>query len=382
VSSIIVVTWDGGGNVDVALGVGLAVQRRGHTVIVAGPETVRTEVEGLDLEFVELGPAPPTDAALRRDYLIEIAASMTLAQQLEAIVEARPPDLTVIDCNLAWALEHHSEVPRTVLVHTALGLYVPVWQALLDHANLVRAKQGGPPLPSAVDSWTAQSKLLVASWAQFDRPPRSARGRALYVGPVHPAEGGGPARHLVRPDSQTPLVVVSYSTEALQNGPSRLQATLDALAALPVQVLATTSGVFPVDAVIPPMNARVVSYVPHSQVMPGAQVVICHAGHGTTTAALSHGVSLVCIPGLGRDQAPIAARVAELGLGIALDEAAPPQHIAGAVHTILADSSYRRRTHRFSKRVAARPDGAERAADELERLLDHPAPGSRRSAGW
>jgi hypothetical protein len=90
VSSIIVVTWDGGGNVDVALGVGLAVQRRGHTVIVAGPETVRTEVEGLDLEFVELGPAPPTDAALRRDYLIEIAASMTLARQLEAIVEARP----------------------------------------------------------------------------------------------------------------------------------------------------------------------------------------------------------------------------------------------------------------------------------------------------
>jgi UDP:flavonoid glycosyltransferase YjiC (YdhE family) len=48
--------------------------------------------------------------------------------------------------------------------------------------------------------------------------------------------------------------------------------------------------------------------------------MVCHAGHGTTIMALCHGVPLICIPGIGRDQIPIADRVAELGLGVALPQ--------------------------------------------------------------
>jgi UDP:flavonoid glycosyltransferase YjiC (YdhE family) len=103
--------------------------------------------------------------------------------------------------------------------------------------------------------------------------------------------------------------------------------------------------------------------------MATAVLVVCHAGHGTTMAALAHGVPLVCVPGLGRDQEPIAMRVGELGLGIALERDATARAIRDAATAILADQSYRERALRFAQR-AGQPNGAERAALELIALLD------------
>jgi UDP:flavonoid glycosyltransferase YjiC (YdhE family) len=98
-------------------------------------------------------------------------------------------------------------------------------------------------------------------------------------------------------------------------------------------------------------------------------VVIGHAGHGTTISALCHGVPLVCVPGIGRDQVPIAGRVAELGLGLALTEDATSQDIRTAVAAILDDSSYRDRVRQFSARCDGRT-GAETAAAVLEAMLE------------
>jgi UDP:flavonoid glycosyltransferase YjiC (YdhE family) len=65
--------------------------------------------------------------------------------------------------------------------------------------------------------------------------------------------------------------------------------------------------------------------------MSTAQVAVGHAGHGTTLAPLCNGVPIVCVPGLGRDQVPIAHRVAELGLGIVLPSGAGTQEIQAHV---------------------------------------------------
>ena len=159
-----------------------------------------------------------------------------------------------------------------------------------------------------------------------------------------------------------PLVLVSYSTEGLQNGPERVQTALDALAAEPVSVVASTSGVFAAARLSPPPNATVVDYLPHEQVMPRAAAVVCHAGHGTTMAGLRHGVPLVCLPGLGRDQAPISARVEELGLGVTAGH-----DMAGAVRRVLGDPAYGRRARELMA-AAARLDGPRRASEEIQAL--------------
>jgi UDP:flavonoid glycosyltransferase YjiC (YdhE family) len=113
----------------------------------------------------------------------------------------------------------------------------------------------------------------------------------------------------------------------------------------------------------------VLDYLPHRSVMATVELMVCHGGHGTTMAALSCGVPLVCVPGLGRDQAPIAARVSELGLGIALDSDATTGSIRDAVMAILADRRYRSRAQQFAHRTG-QPDGTRHAAIELLAMLD------------
>ena len=60
------------------------------------------------------------------------------------------------------------------------------------------------------------------------------------------------------------------------------------------------------------------AYIPHRALLPHAQLVVTHGGIGTIMAAFDAGVPLVCLP-LGRGQPGNAARVAELGAGVALD---------------------------------------------------------------
>jgi MGT family glycosyltransferase len=168
--------------------------------------------------------------------------------------------------------------------------------------------------------------------------------------------------------SDLPLVVVSYSTDRLQNSPERLQVALDGLSDLPVRVFATTSGTFEPERLSVPANATVFDDMSHEQLMREAQVVVAHAGHGTTLAALCHGVPMVCVPGVGRDQIPIARRVAELGLGIALASQSSAREIRSAVTAVRGDPSYRRRATEFVRRCGD-PDGARAAADIVEERL-------------
>lgn len=370
-AKFVFVSWDGGGNVAVALGIGAALLGRGHSVTVLGPASLRGSIRSVGLGHRELGAPPPLEPASRSQYLVEVVGSTVMREDLCQLVEELDPDGLVIDCNLAWALELPVSVPTAVLVHTALGLYLPVWQQVIDAANERRTAGGLPPLRPAAETWRSRDLLLVASVRHFDRPPEPLPRNAAYVGLVKsPLRRGAPATSVLGPPGQ-PLVLVSYSTDRLQNHAERVQAALDALAELPVRVIASTSGAFGIQQLSVPANATVVEYVPHDQVLPGAAVVVAHAGHGTTIAALCQGVPLVCVPGLGRDQVPIAGRVAELGLGITVADEATPADIRTAVTTILADSSYRRRAQEFRSRCGQSP-GARTAAERLEAMLERP----------
>lgn len=307
-SEIVLLTWDGGGNVAVTVAVAVALRARGCAVTVVGPGSLRRAVEPLAVGYTELGILPPTDPRERLDYLVDVTqGTHGMLEELRRLAERA--DALVIDCNLSWALQSRLACRTGVLVHTALGLYLPLWQAVLDTTNARRAMRGLPPLPSAMDVWARHDLLLVASLARFDRPTPAGRLRPVYVGPVSdPRSQPAGSLSLPRADRRS-RVVVSYSTDTLQNSPQRLQTALDALADLPVTVIATTSDAFATTELCPPANASVLDYLPHDTVMESVELVVCHAGHGTTMAALTHGVPMVCVPGLGRDQEAIATRV-------------------------------------------------------------------------
>lgn len=361
------ITWDGGGNVAVALGIGAELLRRGHRVSVLGPKSLKQSIIDAGLEHAELGILPPGESSARSAYLAEIVGSTSLADQLPDAIANVNPDVLVIDCNLSWALEAQLSVPAAVLVHTALGLYLPVWQPVIDTANERRRALGLPPFSSAAQAWSGHELLLVTSLAHFDRPS-ALSAKATYVGVVAQPKRPTISRATRGQDPRTPVVLVTYSSDPLQNNAHRIQNALDGLARLPIQVMATTSRTFEPTSLSVPANATVVDDVSHADVLSSVAVVVCHAGHGTTLSALSRGVPLVCVPGIGRDQVPIAQRVAELDLGIALLDTQSPADIAGAVRSILANPSFRARAAAFETRCAGYT-GAATAAEALETML-------------
>ena len=150
--------------------------------------------------------------------------------------------------------------------------------------------------------------------------------------------------------------------------PRVYRAALDELADLPVRVLMTIGrGGDLADLGPLPANAVVERWVPQAEVVSHAAVVVCHGGYGTTVGALSAGVPLVVAP-LFADQGRNAARVAEVGAGLALPMAASIE-AAERVRARRARAAGAGRAGR-SARVAARSRTSARALPSVDGAPD------------
>ena len=375
-------TWNGAGNQPPAIGIAQALRERGHEVIFAGYESQRLHFAERGFEFKLLerasaawgaGPPERNVAALTemvwasRDHLDDVR---------EAIADKRC-DAIVVDCLMFGALvaAEGAGLPVAVLVHSAPGALVPpggpIERAVLGPVNEMRQAAGHASVASLWEIW-ARFPSLCTTIAELD--PLAARVPPSfdYIGPVFervPASGFEPP--WPEGDSR-PLVLVSFSTGRIWDQRSRIQRTLEGLSGRACRVLVTT-GPADVAGLRIPVNAVLVAYVPHQEVLPGVSVVVTHAGHGTLAAALAHGVPIVSLPSPIADQVPLAARIEALGAGCVLDgEAATAAEIATAVEQVLGEPSYAAAARRLAAAIASAP-GVATAARQLEELAKRPA---------
>ena len=146
-----------------------------------------------------------------------------------------------------------------------------------------------------------------------------------------------------------------------------LRVALDALAEEPVRVLATTNRHRPDRPIQVPPNATLVDWVLYSQVMPAADVVICHGGHGTVARALAAGAPLLVCPSVG-DMGENAARVAWSGAGLSVPRRLLSRRaIRLATKRLLIEERFGARAGQLAEWASAH-DGAAEAADLIERV--------------
>jgi UDP:flavonoid glycosyltransferase YjiC (YdhE family) len=125
-----------------------------------------------------------------------------------------------------------------------------------------------------------------------------------------------------------------------------------------------------------PENARLVPWVSYSRTMPHADVVVCHAGHGTLVRALSCGCAVVACPAIG-DMSENAARVDWAGAGVRVPRRfATPRVLRLAVDRALGDPSIRDRARELAEWSRGHDSGATAAA-LVERLA-----ASKELRGW
>ncbi|MFV3649013.1 glycosyltransferase, partial [Mycobacterium tuberculosis] len=139
---------------------------------------------------------------------------------------------------------------------------------------------------------------------------------------------------------------IVYATLGTSGGRNLLQLVLNALAELPVTVIAATAGRSDLKTV--PANAFVADYLPGEAAAARSAVVVCNGGSLTTQQALVAGVPVIGVAG-NLDQHLNMEAVERAGAGVLLrTERLKSQRVAGAVMQVISRSEYRQAAARLA----------------------------------
>ncbi len=390
--------WDGGGATPPNLGIARLLVDRGHEVVVYGDLSLADDVtrtgaihrpwptapqrrstaleDDVIKDWESRGPLGPFRRV--RDRLITGPASRFAADVTSAL-DAEHFDAAIVDGILLGALvgAEARGVPTAAAVGSVYlmpskvrppaGRIPPargrpgrardrvgfvmanrLWDTGLTPLNAARAEHGLLPLDHLWSQWDHAARVLMLTSSEFDDPPPDA-SNVRYVGPV--LEDIAADGNFELPPGDDPLVVVGLSSSYM-NQSDLLIRIAEALATQPVRAVITTGpAIDPADVPSSP-NVVVVRSAAHSELLPQADLVVTHAGHGTLIKALAAGVPALCIP-IGRDQPDNAARARRHGVAAVLSPRSNPSAIAAAIRSMLDDPSYRESARDLGQRIQA-----------------------------
>ena len=327
---------DAGGTVPPELGVVRRVVERGHRVTVVADESMATQVEQTGAavrtwtrrsgefrdwelrgpmaqargmaEHMLVGPAPQQadDASTAIGDLepdLVVTSGFALGAMIAAESRRVPFDLLMPN---VYALPPDGMPPFGAGLRPARG---PLGRArdraaraagarLIDRyalreLNDLRAAHGLDAIPTLWAQMQRARRQLVLTSAAFDFPA-TLPDNARYVGPVLDDPVWADAAAWRPPAGDGPLVLVAMSS-TFQNHVDCLQRIAEALGSLPVRGLVTTGPAVEPDAIRAPGNVAVVASAPHREVLPQADLVVTHGGHGTVIKALAAVVAGVAV---------------------------------------------------------------------------------------
>jgi MGT family glycosyltransferase len=266
--------------------------------------------------------------------------------------------------------------PRNAMMRLRSRLLLTVMQwgsaGFRAEVDRVRQRYSLPALDCSVTEFAARMPLyLVPSTREYDYQRSDLPASVHYVGPClwdKPSSTSTP--EWLKPLGVTrPLVYVTEATVGTGE-PFLLKAAARALQDMPVDVVMTTGRQRdPTELGVLASNIRVEAYVPQSDLLPKAAVMVTVGGSGGVLAALQAGVPLVVAP-TEWDRPENAQRVVEAGAGLRVAaERCTPKRLRAAVERVLHEPSFRRNAECL-REVCTRYGGPARAAQLLEGLSD------------
>lgn len=351
------VTWDGGGNRMPTITIARALVRRGHDVRVLGHDSQASAYRAAGLPFTAFASAPGFVLDPRPAGMLRLFTDHGLADDTVAQLAAFPADVVVVDCMLLAVLDVLDRMDQrfAVLEHTMHDFLASGSRVL-----------GAMVWPCGVRVATPRRHampIVVASVPGLDIPFPSQRelaatpGAVVYTGAMTRAVAAQPA---------APTVVLSLSTFRFSELVATWQRLLDAVDGLDLRVIATLGPAVAIGEVRVPRGIEVHEWMPHDELFPEASLVVGHGGHGTTLAALAHGLPVLTLPlEPTSDQPRIGRAVARAGVGATMSRRTEPATIRRAIRRTLADGPTRVRAQRLGDAIRAM-DGPGRAADVLE----------------
>lgn len=351
----------------------LAARDAGHDVRVVGGASLARPIADAGLPHVFAGPPdlPSVFARIperqgltgrrlaaviwRRAFAGIIATE--LAADVLALADTWAPDLVIHEDSEqgSWIAAEKLGVPHVALQATA-------WRG-----NSYRLS--ADPLGALRESYGLDEDPELATWHRFGylttRPaairnpddPMPAGTRPIR--PVASDEAGGERiRWPVHHRADRTRIVVTMGT--LMPGRVEVMTTiLDGLEPLGVDVVATVGHDLDPDALGRRRSTtHVARYIPMSQLVQDASLLVSHGGSGTMLASLTAGVPMVLLP-IAADQPENAERCAEAGVArvLPLDDRGPAR-VCEAAADVLSDPAFRTSATVVRDQIAAMPEPA------------------------
>ena len=411
------VIGEGGGNVPPQLGLARKLVTRGHEVRVLTEPCVEDDVRAIGASYASFTKAPHRgDRSRETDFVRDFEAKTPLgslaafrdrvifgparayAEDTLAEIDRWHPDVLAPDWIRTGAAVagEAAGVPTALLVHGSNLLpepgkpppgfgFLPAKSAFgrlrdrvfgrgflylfnrgLPALNDARRACSLRPLGHVVEHFERPARFLCLYSEGFELPATGRPANVRFVGPV--LEEPAWASPWISPwpaDDRRQLVVISMST-TFMNQEQAIQRCVDAVAAMPIRALVTVGPTLEPESFRHSENVAVVKSAPHGQVFDQAAAVVTHAGMGTVSRALAHGLPLVCAP-MGRDQSDIAARVQWHGAGVRVGRNVSASDLNHAIQRVLGDGSFRQAAERLRDEIVADVK-ADRAVAEVEAL--------------
>ncbi|MFC3448192.1 glycosyltransferase [Amycolatopsis speibonae] len=336
----------------------IAARDAGHEVVFGTGEAFLDKVRalGFDAHKVGISIQEASDEAGKGDMLevtlsifAEILPRTTIAD-LTPLLPVLRPDLIVYEMSDVGAATaaRRAGIPVVSLV---IGRSIPAEMPAFAADRLTPLWDGKPPANLMLGD------AGIDVWPESFRDPELAGLPTLFrLRPVPWNEPGTLPSWLDGRDR--PLVYLTLGTVAFGAiGP--LRAAIDGLSRLPVDVLVARGPGDPGELGELPPNVHVTGFVPQSEVLPRADLVVHHGGTGTVLGALSAGLPQLVLP-QGADQFFNAEALESVNAGRALlGDQVTADAVEEKAGQLLEDPRVREVATRMRHEIAAMPAPSE-----------------------
>jgi rhamnosyltransferase subunit B len=392
---ILIYAMGSAGDVHPFVGVGRALQSRGHEVFIITSAYFEDLVRRAGLGFRALGSVEDFERVQSDPHLwhprkafpsiIRNAVNPSYEMILEIARELHEPGNTVIlASSLAWATLSVRELLGVPVasVHLAPSLFVssyrqpvihgapvPQWAPgflksfqwflagkvvnfhVLPELNRFRARHGLPPSKGILSRWHSPDRVicLFPEWFGPPQPdwPSQTRLTGFPLFDEKEIRELPPGLEEFLNDGEAPVVFTPGS--AMISGSAFFEEAVKGLRLLGKRGILLTRFA---DTIPPglPREIRHFPYIPFSQVLPRAAALVYHGGVGTCAQALQAGIPHLVQP-MAHDQLDTLSRVRDLGVGDGLHPRRfKARRIASVLDRLSSDAAMKARALEISEK--------------------------------
>jgi rhamnosyltransferase subunit B len=405
-------TMGSAGDVHPFIALGVALKARGHRATILTNPLFQPVIEAQGLGFLAVGSVEEANTAianpelwhLRKGFGVIAQVIVPAIAETYRLIEKHTDSRTVVAfSSLALGARIAQEklgvpsasvhlqpsiirtfVDQGMMGNVRLSASRPRWfkqglfrlidAVILDRRlkqplNDLRAKLGLPLIDRVMHRWLHSPQLVIAFFPEWFAAPQPdwpanthAVGFPLWdmhgdAAPLAEAEdflAAGPAPIIFTPGSAGATMQRFFRESVMAASQLGLRAML--VTNYPEQVPKHL-----------PSGIRVFGYLPFSQVLPRAALLVYHGGVGTLAQGIKAAVPHLVVPH-GYDQFDSGWRIEQLGLGRSIPETRyRVRRVTRAIEEILGDGGALARRAQFAERINS-ADAVARACDLIEKL--------------